>query len=171
MATQKATTQTVKASVKSAARKSTTTKASVKSAARKAATIKASVKKAATETKVDNIENFADATSAFKAVGQDVTSAFGDARKVAGSHVKALSSTALDLAQTNIDEGFEAMRATMGANDVKEAWEIQSAYAKSVWERTTSEGRKFFEIVGDLTRETSEPFANVAAKVKDRIAA
>jgi len=148
-----------------------TTKASVKTAAKKAASIKASVKKAAAAPKVESIENFADATSAFKAVGQDVTSAFGDARKVAGDHVKALSNTALDLAQTNIDEGFEAMRATMVAGDVKEAWNIQSAYAKNVWERTTSEGRKFFEIVGDLTRETSEPFANVASKVKDRIAA
>ncbi|MCP1337332.1 MAG: phasin family protein [Alphaproteobacteria bacterium] len=112
-----------------------------------------------------------DATEKFNVLGKDMTAAIEEARKASAERAVALSNTALDIAQANLNDGFEAARAAMEAKDVREAFEIQTAYFRTVFDRTAGEGRKLTEMTNDFVRTSAEPFTKLAAELRAKTAA
>jgi phasin len=104
-----------------------------------------------------------DTYAKIKTAGEDATDLVETTVAAARDGALALSVKALDSAKTNSDASFALARELFAAKTMSQVIELQSAYARQLFESVTAQFKEFQALTEKVVTETTKP---VAAKVE-----
>jgi phasin family protein len=89
--------------------------------------------------------------------GKETVEAYVKAANAAGKGVETLQNEVYLFSKQSIEESLAATKAVLGAKSAHEAFEIQSDFAKSVFDAYVGQLNRVNEIVLSASKETFEP--------------
>jgi len=159
--------KTVKATVKTAAKKTTTKAKAAPKAAEKAIDATTFVAKAreAIEERVETItERAKDAWESVqdrvKSVRENAGDAMGVVRsslEVAGAGLRDVNLKVIEFVQADANTYFDTVKQVATAKSVKEAFEIQTSYVRSQFQTSVKNARTVGEIAAEAAKEAFKP--------------
>jgi phasin family protein len=78
--------------------------------------------------------------------------------------VQAIAAETADYSKRSFEEGSAAMEKLLGAKSLEKAIEIQTAYAKTAYERFVAQATKMGELYADLAKESYKPFETLVGR-------
>jgi phasin len=105
-----------------------------------------------------------DAYAKLKTAAEDATDLVESTVEAAREGAFALSVKALDAAKTNSDASFALARELFGARTLSEVIELQSAFARRLFESTTAQIKEFQELAEKVVTDTTKPVAEKVEK-------
>jgi phasin family protein len=111
------------------------------------------------------LKNFDD----FQKYGKDNVDATMKAWGQLTKGVQAIAAETADYSRKSFEEGSATLEKLLGAKSLEKAIEIQTAYAKSVYEGFLAQSTKMGELYSDLAKESCKPlesFVSTATPVK-----
>ena len=122
---------------------------------------KASVAKRRGKTqKVPMLENFGNVQEIGKNNIDATMKSFGTMSKSA----QAIATEMADYSKRSYEDGTKAIEKLVGVKSLDKAIEVQSEYAKSVFEGFTAQVTKFGELYTDLAKEAFKPYEGLMPK-------
>jgi phasin len=106
-----------------------------------------------------------------KTAAEDATDLVESTVEAAREGAFALSVKALDAAKTNSDASFALARELFGAKTFSEVIELQSAYARRLFESVTSQIKELQELTEKVVTDTTKPVAEKVEKSLRAVAA
>ena len=106
-----------------------------------------------------------------KTAAEDATDLVESTVEAAREGAFALSVKALDAAKTNSDASFALARELFGARTLSEVIELQSAYARRLFESTTAQFKEFQELAEKVVTDTTKPVAEKVERSFKAVAA
>ena len=76
----------------------------------------------------------------------------------AGQGTAAINRKVIDIAQTNLNSGFDLAKNLAGAKNIAEIFEVQAAYARSQFEALAAQAEEIRSLSQKVATETAEPF-------------
>jgi len=105
-----------------------------------------------------------DTYAKLKTAAEDATDLVESTVEAAREGAFALSVKALDAAKTNSDASFALARELFGARTLSEVIELQSAFARRLFESTTAQIKEFLELAEKVVTDTTKPVAEKVEK-------
>ena len=105
----------------------------------------------------DGFEKAAKAYDHFLGFGKETMEAYLKAANAAGKGFETLHAEWLAFTKHSVEDSMAATKAVLGSKSVQEAFEHQSAFAKSAFDTYVGEANRLNEIVLSTTKETFEP--------------
>jgi len=112
-----------------------------------------------------------DAYAKLKTAAEDATDLVESTVEAAREGAFALSVKALDAAKVNSDASFALARELFGARTLSEVIELQSAYARRLFESSTAQFKEFQELAEKVVTDTTKPVAEKVEKSFRAVAA
>jgi phasin len=106
-----------------------------------------------------------------KTAAEDATDLIESTVEAAREGAFALSVKALDAAKTNSDASFALARELFGAKTLSEVIELQSTYARRLFETVTAQFKEFQELTEKVVTDTTKPVAEKVEKNLKAVAA
>jgi hypothetical protein len=106
------------------------------------------------------IENFEQIQKLSQTNLDATTKAFGTVSKSA----QAIAVEMADFSKRTFDKGTKAFEKLLGVKSLDKAIEVQSEYAKALYEDYTAQATKLGELFTGLAKETFKPFQDQVAK-------
>ena len=79
---------------------------------------------------------------------------------------QAIAVEVADYSKKAFEDGTAALEKLFGVKSLDKALEVQTEYAKTVYEGFVAEATKISELCADLAKETYKPFEGILAKAK-----
>ena len=79
---------------------------------------------------------------------------------------QAIAVEVADYSKKSFEDGTAALEKLFGVKSVEKAIELQTEYAKTVYEGFVAKATKISELYADLAKETYKPFETMMAKAK-----
>ena len=79
---------------------------------------------------------------------------------------QAIAVAMADYSKKTFEDGTAALEKLFGVKTLDKAFEVQTEFAKTVYEGFVSEASKIGELYADLAKETYKPFETLLAKAK-----
>lgn len=89
----------------------------------------------------------------------------------AGQGTAALNRKAIDIAQTNLNTGFDLAKGLAGARNLAEIMELQSTYARKQFETLAAQAEEFRALSVEVAKDTADPVREHVTKSIDKVAA
>jgi phasin len=105
-----------------------------------------------------------DGYSKMKTAAEDATDLFESTVEAAREGAFALGVKALDAAKTNSDASFALARELFGAKTLSEVIELQSTYARRLFETVTAQVKEFQVLTEKVVTDTTKPVAEKVEK-------
>jgi phasin family protein len=105
------------------------------------------------------------------AFGKDNAEAVIKSAAVAGKGFEAINTQVFTYSRQSVEEGVEVTKAVLAAKSVQEAIEIQTDYARAVFETYLAEMNKVRELALSTAKEAAEPLQARAAAIADLVQA
>jgi hypothetical protein len=106
----------------------------------------------------------------FQRMGEDGFNASVQSLGEANKGFQAIAATVADYSNKTFEDGTRAFEQLIGAKSFEQVIEIQSQYARMVYEAYVAELSKLGEMYVDLARNAYKPFEQVAAKTAKKVA-
>ena len=106
-----------------------------------------------------------------KTAAEDATDLIESTVEAAREGAFALGVKALDAAKTNSDASFALARELFGAKTLSEVIELQSTYARKLFETATAQFKEFQELTEKVVTDTTKPVAEKVEKNLKAVAA
>ena len=106
-----------------------------------------------------------------KTAAEDATDLVGTSVEAAREGALALSVKALDAAKTNSDASFALARELFGAKTFAQVIELQSAYARKLFESVTVQFKEFQQLTEKVVTDATKPVADKVEKTLKAVAA
>lgn len=98
---------------------------------------------------------------------EDTVEMFEQSIDKAGQGAAAINRTFIDIAQANLNSGFDLVKALAGAKNVTEIMEYQTAFARKQFEAITAQSEEIRNISTQAATNTAEPFkAHVTRSIR-----
>ncbi|MDP2802859.1 MAG: phasin [Phreatobacter sp.] len=126
---------------------------------------KAEVPAAMREATEKAVAQIKDGYAKMKAAAEETTDLVEDTYSTASAGVKDFNLKALEAARSNMNAGFDHARDLMGAKSLAEVIELQTAYARKLFETVQTQGKDLSAVVQKTATETVEPVKEKVGKV------
>jgi hypothetical protein len=104
--------------------------------------------------------NFEEVQKMGKTNMEATTKAFGTLSKT----TQAIATEMADYSKRSFENGTKAMEKLLGVKSLDKAIEVQSEYAKSMFEDYSTQVAKLGELYADFAKEAFKPFEGIVAK-------
>jgi phasin len=112
-----------------------------------------------------------DTYAKMKTAAEDATDLVETTVEAAREGAFALSSKALDAAKSNSDASFALARELFGAKTISEVIELQSTFARKLFESVTAQFKELQELTGKVVTDTTKPVTEKVEKTFKSVAA
>jgi phasin len=112
-----------------------------------------------------------DTYAKMKTAAEDATDLVESTVEAAREGAFAIGVKALDAAKTNSDASFALARELFGAKTISEVIELQSTYARKLFETVTSQFKELQELTGKVVTDTTKPVTEKVEKSFKAVAA
>ncbi|MBY0363827.1 MAG: phasin [Phreatobacter sp.] len=126
---------------------------------------KAEVPAAMREAAEKAVAQIKDGYAKMKAAAEETTDLVEDTYSTASAGVKDFNLKALEAARLNMNAGFDHARDLMGAKSLAEVIELQTAYARKMFETVQAQGKDLSAVVQKTATDTVEPVKEKVGKV------
>ena len=80
--------------------------------------------------------------------------------------IQALATETADYTKASMEKGTSAIEQLAASKSIEKAFEVQSTYAKDLYEGFVAQATKVSELYADMAKEAYKPFEKTLAKTK-----